>query len=310
MNQRIQQGVALLAGLTLVLVVWISRLPDPQSQPSPSPRTPLSVLATQAPFDATVLYISSTVVGSGVSDVRGAQMSAFAVQTQQSRVISPKSAETVFAPDATTVYALTDELTAINMQTGQPKWHISVASSPGYMGGGPPLLATSSDGRWLYIASHIPGDDTTPSWLQIIETATGRRLSTIVPLPNCRAPQMYTPAQREQLYILCPTELRILDTATQSITERQQVGLSEWHQAVPAADGSKVYIVGISNDVAIYDTDLRTIKRVELLKADVPLANSLAVALSSDGTKLVVAQSIQEQVGTDNATLFRIIDTR
>src|SRR3954471_24630609 len=98
----------------------------------------------------------------------------------------------------------------------------------------PPLLATSSDGRWLYIASHVPGDDTAPSWLQIIETATGRRLSTIVPLPNCRAPQMYTPAQRERLYILCPTELRILDTAAQSIMQRQQVGLSEWQQAVPS----------------------------------------------------------------------------
>src|SRR3954454_6147576 len=49
MNQRSQQAIALIAALTLGLVVWISSLPDPPSQPAPPARTPLPLPPTQAP---------------------------------------------------------------------------------------------------------------------------------------------------------------------------------------------------------------------------------------------------------------------
>jgi ABC-type glycerol-3-phosphate transport system substrate-binding protein len=49
MNQRSQQAIALIAALMLGLVVWISSLPDPPSQPVPPARTPLPLPPTQAP---------------------------------------------------------------------------------------------------------------------------------------------------------------------------------------------------------------------------------------------------------------------
>lgn len=49
MNQRSQQAIALIAALMLGLVVWISSLPDPPSQPIPSVRTSLPLSPTQAP---------------------------------------------------------------------------------------------------------------------------------------------------------------------------------------------------------------------------------------------------------------------
>ena len=49
MKQRSQQAIALIAALTLGLVVWISSLPDPLSQPIPPVRTPLPLSPTQAP---------------------------------------------------------------------------------------------------------------------------------------------------------------------------------------------------------------------------------------------------------------------
>jgi ABC-type glycerol-3-phosphate transport system substrate-binding protein len=49
MYQRSQQAIALIAALTLGLVVWISSLPEPPSQPTPSVRTPLPLPPTQAP---------------------------------------------------------------------------------------------------------------------------------------------------------------------------------------------------------------------------------------------------------------------
>src|SRR5215212_10807659 len=49
MNQRSQQAIALIAALMLGLVVWISSLSDPPSQPIPSVRTSLPLSPTQAP---------------------------------------------------------------------------------------------------------------------------------------------------------------------------------------------------------------------------------------------------------------------
>ena len=292
----------------------IAHMSTPVLAASTSPRSP----ATRRPpcgcassgHASGFAYIGSSILGSGAGDIRGARVAAVEPATWRERYVVDGGYDAFLTPDGTRLYVATGrEVIASDARTGREAWRVTV-QIPGYMPGGPSALATSPDGRWLYISSYEPAaGQQGPGWLHIMHTQTGRLLEKTVMLPECRGPHLYTPPSGETLYIMCLGELRLLNTGTQRIEAHRSTGTSSWTRGVLSPDGRRLYSVDPGGFLTIFDTEQRTIRKVNLPRPEPPLGNGVNIALSGDGTRLVVAHPIQEIFGTDNASLFQVFDT-
>lgn len=257
------------------------------------------------------LYVGSHLLGSGVGDVPGEQITAIDVATQHEKFQIRGGYDALLAPDKQKIYVTkTPGVVAIDVQTGEELWQVPV-SITGYRPGGLSVLSMSPDGGWLYVANYdVRNGEHGPGWLEIIDTRTHQLLPDKILLPECLAPRVNTPPTGTQVYILCPGQIRILNTETQQIEEEQRTLVSGWAKSLLSPDGTELYLVDTTEQVVILDTQRKTLRSENWPRTSYPLSRGLAVALSGDGTKLVVSQTIQEKFGTDNATLFRIFDTR
>ncbi|NIT59521.1 MAG: hypothetical protein GWN00_25875 [Aliifodinibius sp.] len=222
-----------------------------------------------------------------------------------------------------------DHLFAVDAQNGNEIWRISIKDRVKYSTGGLSTLALSPEGRWLYLYSypwcnlHYNSDGQVPYWLQIVDTTTGQVLPETIPLPGCGgATFTFTPTVGD-LYVTCfeSNDVRFINLQTRQVEQQLSVPNAPDVLGFPggiagsvlSSDGHQSYIVTDNFKVVVVDIAQRTItSQVDLapqIGGDQPTVSYGLVALSDDGTKLIIGENLQEIPGTDTATELYIFDT-
>jgi DNA-binding beta-propeller fold protein YncE len=202
---------------------------------------------------------------------------------------------------------------AYEAASGLELWYTPISQTVGYIGGGGPgVLALSPAEASLYVLSYDSGaGEQGIQWLQVLDTATGALAAETIPLVSsaeCGAPQFLTPAAGSSIYIKCPTSVKTLDSATGTLSP---LGLPVPPQGIGLSpDGGKLSAVLAGPDFVEFDlaTGAQT-RRVDHQPGAVMPVDPGLVALSADGSRLVVGHIIQGVPGTDTAAELRVYDT-
>jgi DNA-binding beta-propeller fold protein YncE len=206
---------------------------------------------------------------------------------------------------------------AYEAASGLELWHTPISQTVGYLGGyGPNILALSPDEKVLYVHSYDSGaGEQGPQWLQVLDTATGALAPETIALGSwvdCGAPQFLTPAAGSSIYIKCPTSVKVLDTATSMLSPFTFPvdGFIPQGFAV-SPDGMMLYGVQSGPTIARHSLDPQVPHGVLAPNPDLdamPVDPGL-VALSADGSRLVIGHVIEGVPGTDTAAELLVYDT-
>jgi anti-sigma factor RsiW len=298
--------------------------PSPTWIPGPGTVMPVdpagpTVVPTIAPLsrrDGTLFVVSDVLSDSGQP------IASFA------SVISLAGGDDQFINDATQIlpsrngarwYALRWDggqaaVAAYEAASGLELWHTPISQTVAYIGGqGPGILALSPAEDRLYVHSYDSGaGEQGPQWLQVLDTATGDLAPETIPLGkwvDCGAPQFLTPAAGSSIYIKCPSIVKVLDTATGTLSPLTFDVVPEGFAMAP--DGKTLYaiqsgpaITRQSLDPAVESSQLFQEPTAAIMPIDPGL-----VALSADGSRLVIGHVIEGVPGTDTAAELRVYDT-
>lgn len=240
--------------------------------------------------------------------------------------------EVVVSRDGRRAYvANPQQVAAIDTATGAELWRTEVVSQVVLLRAGPSRLTLSPDERTLYVTSTsgIVDEDTmtTPFWLQIVDTTTGTLQPDSIELPDCASvqanPQIVTPPTADQIYLSCSGHL--LNTVTRELMPlftdydtTQQDGRWPPFGATGAAfspDGQTLYL---GDTVALYRVDLQRpneFVRVEWpwksgWGSDIYVQQEATLALSGDGSRIVIARTFGTDSGFPSSTEFRVFDAQ
>lgn len=166
-------------------------------------------------------------------------------------------------------------------------WVVDLANAvalgiTGMVRGAPQAVAITSDGSWAAVTARGPDE------LRLIETATGRTLTTLV-LPG---PGPVVATADGSLVVSTRTpELLVLSPDLGGIVRR--VSLPEVGQPLDVSLDGALAVVGTNEDPGLLLIDLRAGRVVDRIRLDLPPA---AVALSPAGERLAVALLGQPEV--------------
>lgn len=279
------------------------------------------------------LYIASYLVDAQGQPYAGTRVTALDPATGKERYRVEGADELVLSPDGARLYvagtlpddpSIPDAIRAVDARTGRELWRLPIARRAGYPG--QQNLLVSPDGRWLYVRSYDQrqgtGDAATiPFWLQIVDTATGRLQEQRIDLPNidrCGAPRMASPPIGTVAYLACYWgNLLAVNTVTQQI---EPLLPPELAGAVLIPERERVWIVlartwsvsdGVPDSPILHELDPRDLRllRTLTLHPEPPLNLSPNPPLwVGVHTRLVAAQTLQEQPGTDTAIALAVFD--
>lgn len=293
---------------------------------------PAWVMGSSAATSET-LYIASYLVDAQGQPYAGTRVTALDPATGKERYRLEGADELALSPDGARLFVagslpddagVADAIRAVDARNGRELWRLPIAHRAGYPG--QQNLLVSPDGRWLYVRSYDQrqgtGDAATvPFWLQIVDTTTGRLQEQRIDLPNidmCGAPRMVTPPAGTVAYLACYWgNLLAVNTVTQQIEPLLPPGLAG---AVLIPDRERVWIVlartwsvsnGVPDPPILHELDQRDVRLVRTLtlRPEPPLSLSPNPPLwVGVHTRLVAAQMLQEQPGTDTATALAVFD--
>lgn len=258
------------------------------------------------------LYVSSFLLGAGVGDIRGYRTTALDPATQREKWRVDGGYDAILAPDGSRLYVVVGTaVVSVDTGDGRERWRIPAQNIANYMPGGPSALAASPDGRWLYIASYRDEAQTRRVWLQIVDTSSAKLLARTIALPECLSPRLLTPPRGAFVHIICPGDFRALDTRSQQIAPIPTTLAGGWEVGAASPDGGRLYIVDEQQSrLQIFDTQTRELARQEVADPGYARGSGFSAAVSADGARLVVAHTISEIAGTDNAGVLQVFDTR
>ncbi len=219
-----------------------------------------------------------------------------------------------------------DHLFAVDARTGTEIWRVSIKDRIKYNGGGPSTLIPSPDGRWLYLYSspwcdlQKGPDGQVPYWLQVVDTRTGQVLPDTIPLSSCGGASLTIAPTGGDLYVTCfgSNDVRFINLQSRQVEQQLKVPGAPAFLGIPGGiagsvaspDSHRLYIVTDDFQVAVVDLEQRTVAQwIDLGRRNYRAVAIGLVALSADGTKLVVGENIQEKPGTDTATKLHLFNT-
>jgi hypothetical protein len=192
------------------------------------------------------------------------------------------------SPDGAILYlADHDRVIAVDSDSGSELWHIALGHGFAYGKGHAPGFWSSPDGRYLYTFSQYVGNAVYPPLLQLIDL-------------------------RERKPLTAPTELPCADDSL-SIGEWAYVkcGKTEFFpDPVISRDGRLIYRFD-RGKLITYDTERRTFTQpLPSIPSESQMVDwGVMIALSGDGSKLVIAGNIETEPGIHTASRFRVFDT-
>jgi hypothetical protein len=295
---------------------WI---PGPGTTVPADPAGPTAV-PTIAPLsrrDGTLVVISDS-IKQGSTDVIASSAAVVDLSTGQEQYVSQAS-QLLPSRDGARWYVLRSDgdqtaVAALEAASGRELWHTPISQTVGYIGGnGPDILALSPDEASLYVLSYdSSAGEQGGQWLQVLDTSTGALAPEPIPLgswADCGAPQFWTPSQGTLIYIKCLGGVKKLDTATATLSPLTFDIVPE--SFAMAADGSALYAVASGPTIARQSLDPQVPSSVMMpdpVGDPMPVAPGL-VALSADGSRLVIGHVIEGVPGTDTAAELRVYDT-
>lgn len=190
------------------------------------------------------------------------------------------------SPDGATLYlADHDRVIAVDSDSGSELWHIALGHGFGYGNGHAPGFWSSPDGRYLYTFPQYVGSDVRPPVLQLIDLRERKPLSAPTELP-------------------CAYEFL-------SIGWFIKCGKTVFFPyPVISPDGRFIYSFS-RGKLIIYDTERRTFTQpLPSIPSESQMVDwGVMIALSADGSKLVIAGNIETESGIHTASRFRVFDT-
>ncbi|MBA3470940.1 MAG: PQQ-binding-like beta-propeller repeat protein [Herpetosiphonaceae bacterium] len=227
------------------------------------------------------------------------------------------------SPDGTRLY-VTDgaRLSAHAAADGTALWSTPIRDVVSYRGSGTPVLLLAPDGRTLYVNSaQIDAAFTEATfWLQMVDTTSGTIAAQTIPLPSTtmRLPadasdgwggELFIAADGATLYHVRGSRVRFisLTTGADEATIFIQTGTAG---SALSPDGSTLYVLDNSFAINVIDTASRKLtQNVETEIESTAHANNL-LALTADGSYLVIGVNHQEPPGTDSSSTLQTFDTR
>lgn len=223
--------------------------------------------------------------------------------------------DVLLSPDGTRLYATVPSyVLALDPQTKETLWRVELDHDNDIYGeapfNGPSQLATSPDGRLLYVSI----DSVTGRMnytLRIIDTQTAQLLPQQIITPekhvdgNCPIPEMLTPSVGESIYLVCSTGLYRASIASNRL---EKITASDIIiDAILSPDRRKLYVMNNSRNFYILDPATNTIEReITFNNHREMLALERGwLALSGDGSRLAIGNIID-----DNNSELIFLDTR
>jgi hypothetical protein len=192
------------------------------------------------------------------------------------------------SPDGATLYLTDhDRVIAVDSDSGTELWHIALGHGFGYGKGHAPGFWSSPDGRYLYTFSHYIGNDVRPPLLQVIDLRERKPLTATTEMPCAHDSLSIGFA-----YVKC--------------------GKTEFFpDPVVSRDGRFSYRFS-RGKLVIYDTEQGTFTQpLSSIPSESQMVDwGVMIALSGDGSKLVIAGNIESEPGIHTASRFRVFDTR
>jgi len=199
-----------------------------------------------------------------------------------------------------------DDVHAVDPRTQQELWRATLP--PGFTALDE-NVATSPDGRWLYVVVFQHDEANPPSlpvevssvakMLLVIDATTGQVQSQPIALPeSIQLPHLMTPGSGTTVYLF-DRQLYPFNTATQQLEQSIPVPAS-WPRAAlinavfPSRDGRQLYVLGDTHRVAIFDIEQQVYVAERVLAAPSYVGHGGVWAASSpNGTYIVVASNFK-----------------
>jgi WD40 repeat protein len=209
-------------------------------------------------------------------------------------------------------------ISAFDTATKKGLWGVNLKEIYGYSGVGTDYGA-SPDDRFVYIPTYYGGNDIRPARLRVVDVMRRMELPDTIQLPMLCQGDVLTPATGNFVYLHCQNKLILINTTTQTI--QYSLTLQEPVRAlIFSPDGKWLYLFVGNNELAIFDTAQRRVVRQISFEPNPSLQNSVSLnggvllALSADGKRLLVAQTLYERQSETEykpaVCLFRVFDTR
>ena len=249
----------------------------------------LAAVANAVPASTGVsgtLYIVARGIGGnsyGLSPVP-ARVTAIDRASQREKFAFNQLYDANLSPDGAILYlADHDRVVAVNSESGSELWHIALGEEFAAVGyASSRRFWPSPDGRYLYTFSRYVGNAVRPPLLQLIDLRERKALM---------------PCAYESL---SPEELASV-----------RCGKTEFFpDPVMSRDGRFIYRFG-RGKLMVYDTaQHRIAEPVPSIAPESKMADrGIMIALSGDGSKLVIAANIESEPGIHTASRFRVFDT-
>lgn len=267
------------------------------------------------------LYIIKFLLGDERGpEVTGSRTIATDPTTGAVRYAIDGGSDAIVSPDRSRLYAIVgnsdgrlaqpqERVVAFDAHTGQEVWRSELITQRvmSIMGRGPSTLATSPDGRWLYIHSYDSNNSLIPSWLKIVDTTTGALLPDVERSPGlgaCYGASFAAPASGNMLYITCDNTIQTFNVDTRQLAPFSL--LESIVDSIMSPDKRTLYAFSASAVVYVIDPkQQRVMQQVDLKHGDTSpfTIKKGLIAVSGDGTTLVVGQA-------GATSELRVFDTR
>jgi len=269
------------------------------------------------------LYIIGPGVGGnsyGLSEM-AARLSAIDLTTGREKFALNQVYDAKLSPNGSLLYVASlfrPQISVFATANRRVQWQASLRDFEGYSTIGTDFGA-APDGHFVYVPTHYGGNDMRPSMLRVVDATKRLELPNTIKLPMLCQGEVLTPRKGNFVYIHCANKLILINTTTQTI--QYSLTLQEPVRAlIFSPDGQWLYLFVGNNELAIFDTAQRRVVRQMSFEPNPSLHNSVSLnggvllALSADGERLLVAQTLYERQSETEykpaVCLFRVFDTR
>ena len=250
-----------------------------------------------------------------------ARLTAIDLTTGRERLVLSSVYDAKLSPNGSVLYVASlsqPHISAFDTATRKERWEVSLKDFEGYTNIGTDFGA-SPDDRFVYIPTYYGGNDSRPPRLRVVDVMRRMELPDTIQLPMYCQGDVLTPTTGNFIYVHCLNKLLLINTTTQTI--QYSLTIQEPVRALMfSPDGQWLYLFVGSNGLAIFDTAQRRVVRQmsfephPFLQDPLSLNIGVRLALSADGKRLLVAQSLYERQSETAykpaACLFRVFDTR
>jgi hypothetical protein len=287
-------------------------IPTPDPRPTPPDPTPAGPPSPPPTYRPGRLYVVGNILAPGTSgeiDSTGSRISILDAQTLQPHLSIEGNDNAVLAPDGSRLYlASREQISAIDVTTQQTLWSAPVRDRLFY-----DALQTSPDGRWLYVALDVPGQQVSERAtyrIQIMNAATGEILSQSITFPGCGGMSFLRPRTGNVLYIICGQQIHALNTSTQQ-AEPLPPSIKVTDPSL-SPDGRLLYTLALQEDIKVQVIDLEqrtVVHETTITQQEASMAfERVNLKLSGDGTTLVIGLMLRDANNIPSATEFQVFD--